>query len=113
MMQLIQKFFSNQPSSRDDAKQRLKLTMESPQRGLARGEFLYLPGEEAEVVYILVSGRIKISRIQENGREKLANDCIVKPFNTRDLIDRVRYLINSDPSKSRPQPPRRPSHPGL
>jgi CRP/FNR family cyclic AMP-dependent transcriptional regulator len=51
------------------AKQRLKLTMESPQRGLAKGEFLYLPGDEAEVIYILVSGRIKLSRIQECGRE--------------------------------------------
>ncbi len=51
------------------AKQRLKLTMESPQRGLARGEFLYLPGDEANRVYILVSGRIKLTRIQENGRE--------------------------------------------
>ena len=50
-------------------KQRLKLTMESPQRSLAKGAFLYLPGDGAAMVYILVSGRIKITRIQESGRE--------------------------------------------
>jgi DNA-binding response OmpR family regulator len=63
---------------------------------------------------MLVTGsQEQAQRLQENGKAKLANDFIVKPFNTRDLIDRVRYLVNSDPSKPRPQPPRRPSHPGL
>ncbi len=51
------------------AKQRLQLSMDSPQRGLARGTFLYMPGDECEGVYVVVSGRIKISRTQENGRE--------------------------------------------
>ncbi len=51
------------------AKQRLKLSMDSPQRGLARGAFLYMPGDDCEGVYVVVSGRIKISRLQESGRE--------------------------------------------
>ena len=63
---------------------------------------------------MLVTGsQEQARRLQENGKAKLANDCIVKPFNTRDLIDRVRFLINSDPSKPQQPPPRRPSHPGL
>lgn len=51
------------------AKQRLKLSMDSPQRGLARNAFLYMPGDDCEGVYVVVSGRIKISRLQESGRE--------------------------------------------
>jgi CRP/FNR family transcriptional regulator, cyclic AMP receptor protein len=51
------------------AKQRLQLSMDSPQRGLARGAFLFMPGDECAGVYIVVAGRIKISRTQENGRE--------------------------------------------
>ena len=67
-----------------------------------------------ETPAMLVTGsQEEANRLQENGRAKLADDCIVKPFNTRDLIDRVRFLINSDPTKSQRQPPRRPSHPGL
>ncbi len=50
-------------------KQRLKLSMDSPQRTLRRGAYLYMPGDESEHLYILQTGRIKISRIQESGRE--------------------------------------------
>lgn len=52
-------------------------------------------------------------RLQENGMAKLANDFLVKPFNTRDLIDRVRLLINSESPKAQTPIPRRPSRPGL
>jgi two-component system response regulator (stage 0 sporulation protein A) len=53
-------------------------------------------------------------RLQQNGSSKLANDCLVKPFNTRDLVGRIRVLLNSDLRKSQElSPPKRPSHPGL
>ncbi len=52
-------------------------------------------------------------RLQENGMAKLANDFLVKPFNTRDLIDRVRLLIDSESPKATTPLPRRPSRPGL
>ena len=41
-------------------KQRLKLCLDSPQRSVHRGSYLYMPGDEAENLYILQSGRIKI-----------------------------------------------------
>ena len=35
----------------------------------ARGEFIYLPGERADFVYILKQGRVKLSVISESGKE--------------------------------------------
>jgi CRP/FNR family cyclic AMP-dependent transcriptional regulator len=35
----------------------------------ARGEFIYLPGERAERVYILKRGRVKLSVLSESGKE--------------------------------------------
>jgi DNA-binding response OmpR family regulator len=63
---------------------------------------------------MLVTGnQEEAKRLQENGSTKLANDCLVKPFNTRDLISRVKILINSEAPRSQTPVPRRPSHPGL
>jgi DNA-binding response OmpR family regulator len=63
---------------------------------------------------MLVTGnQEEAKRIQENGTAKLANDCLIKPFNTRDLINRVRILVNSEAPKSQTPLPKRPSHPGL
>jgi len=50
-------------------KQRMKLSLSSPRLAVRRGAYLYLAGDEAESLYILQSGRIKISRVQCNGRE--------------------------------------------
>lgn len=36
---------------------------------LKRGEFVYLPGDESSFVYLLASGRVKIAKISENGKE--------------------------------------------
>src|SRR5688572_29080937 len=35
----------------------------------ARGEFVYLPGERAECVYVLRQGRVKLSVLSECGKE--------------------------------------------
>ena len=35
----------------------------------ARGEFIYLPGESADFVYILRRGRVKLSVLSESGKE--------------------------------------------
>ncbi len=50
-------------------KQQLKLSMESPTRGLSRREQIYLPGDEAEYIYVIQSGRVKLSRCSECGKE--------------------------------------------
>src|SRR5262245_57839094 len=35
----------------------------------ARGEFIYIPGDRADLVYILRQGRIKLSVLSETGKE--------------------------------------------
>jgi len=35
----------------------------------ARGEFIYMPGERAECVYVLRQGRVKLSVLSESGKE--------------------------------------------
>src|SRR5215510_9397655 len=35
----------------------------------ARGEFIYMPGDRADFVYILKQGRIKLSVLSESGKE--------------------------------------------
>ncbi len=52
---------------------------------------------------MLITGNIlETKRIEEDGTLKLANDLLTKPFNTRDLIKRVKLLVNS---KAKPQQP--------
>jgi len=36
-----------------------------------KGEMLYIPGDSSDVVYLLKKGRVKISRVHEDGREVL------------------------------------------
>ncbi len=50
-------------------KQQLKLSLESPSRNISKREQIYLPGEEAEYVYVIQSGRVKLSRCSECGKE--------------------------------------------
>lgn len=50
-------------------KQRLKLSMESPARPIRRREQLYLPGEPADTLFLIQSGRVKLSRCSAEGRE--------------------------------------------
>ena len=63
-----------------------------------------------EVPTMLLTGNLlETRRLEENGSTQLANDFITKPFNTRDLIKRVRALINGSPEESQepstsPQP---------
>ena len=63
-----------------------------------------------EVPTMLLTGNMLESRrLEENGSTRLANDFMTKPFNTRDLIKRVKALINGAPGKSQkpsssPQP---------
>ena len=35
----------------------------------ARGEFIYMPGDRADFVYILRQGRVKLSVLSESGKE--------------------------------------------
>ena len=50
-------------------KQRLRLSLDCPQRNLRRGSYLFQPGEPCEGLFVVLSGRVKLSRIQESGRE--------------------------------------------
>jgi CRP/FNR family cyclic AMP-dependent transcriptional regulator len=52
-----------------DPKQRLRLSLDCPQRTLRRGSYLFLPGEPCDGLCIILTGRLKLSRIQESGRE--------------------------------------------
>ncbi|TFG86248.1 MAG: Crp/Fnr family transcriptional regulator, partial [Gemmatimonadales bacterium] len=52
-----------------DPKQRLRLSLDCPQPNLRRGSYLFLPGEPCEGLCVVLSGRLKLSRIQESGRE--------------------------------------------
>ena len=64
-----------------------------------------------ELPVMLITGNLlRAKELEENGVAKLANDYLVKPFNTRDLIKRVRALFEPSPShpvqsrlESRPQ----------
>lgn len=42
-----------------------------------KNEYVYLPGEPGNLVYLLKKGRVKISRVSEEGRE--ATMCILEP----------------------------------
>ena len=50
-------------------KQRLRLSMDCPQHTLRRGGYLFMPGDPCNGVFIVMSGRVKLSRVQESGRE--------------------------------------------
>ncbi|MCP4546490.1 MAG: Crp/Fnr family transcriptional regulator [bacterium] len=50
-------------------KQRLQLSMEAPRRTCTRGAYLYLEGADCSGLFILQRGRIKLSRLQDSGRE--------------------------------------------
>ena len=43
----------------------------------ARGEFIYLPGDRADFVYILRQGRVKLSVLSESGKESAID--IIQP----------------------------------
>jgi DNA-binding response OmpR family regulator len=46
---------------------------------------------------MLITGNaMQTKRLEEEGSLKLANDFLTKPFNTRDLIGRVKALANSE-----------------
>lgn len=46
---------------------------------------------------MLITGNaMQTKRLEEEGSLKLANDFLTKPFNTRDLIARVKALANSE-----------------
>jgi two-component system alkaline phosphatase synthesis response regulator PhoP len=52
---------------------------------------------------MLITGNaMQTKRLEEEGSLKLANDFLTKPFNTRDLINRVKALANSE---TKPQQP--------
>jgi len=50
-------------------RRRLKLSLESPSRNTQRREILYFPGDAAEFIYVIQSGRVKLSRCSEEGKE--------------------------------------------
>ncbi|GAB4333159.1 MAG: hypothetical protein Kow0099_05020 [Candidatus Abyssubacteria bacterium] len=52
---------------------------------------------------MLITGNIvKTKQLEEEGVDKLATDLLTKPFNTRDLIKRVKALVDKGSSKTRP-----------
>jgi two-component system alkaline phosphatase synthesis response regulator PhoP len=56
-----------------------------------------------ETPAMLITGNVLQSRqIEGDGSIKLANELLMKPFNTRDLINRIKTLVNSE---TKPQQP--------
>jgi DNA-binding response OmpR family regulator len=54
---------------------------------------------------MLITGNmLETKRIEEDGSLKLASDLLTKPFNTRDLIKRVKALVNSEAKLQQPAP---------
>ncbi len=54
-----------------------ELESRSQTRVAEKGRLLYLPGDRSDAVYFLASGRIKISRLSDNGKEFILE--IVEP----------------------------------
>jgi len=52
-----------------DPKLRLRLQIDCPQRKLSRGSHLFLPGDPCDGLCVVLSGRLKLSRLQDSGRE--------------------------------------------
>jgi DNA-binding response OmpR family regulator len=57
---------------------------------------------------LLTGNLIETKRLQEEGTTKLADDFLTKPFNTRDLIKRVKVLVNAGAATPQPGPSRTP-----
>jgi DNA-binding response OmpR family regulator len=88
------------------------LDVEMPKAtGIKVLQFVRRSSKLKELPVMLITGNLLRAReLEENGVAKLANDYLIKPFNTRDLIKRVRALFESSPShptqsrlESRPQ----------
>ena len=60
-----------------------------------------------ETPAMLITGNLlDAKRLEEDGSTKLANDLLTKPFSTRDLIKRVKLLVNSESAEAQPSPPK-------
>jgi DNA-binding response OmpR family regulator len=60
-----------------------------------------------DVPAMLITGNLlETKRLQENGTADLANDFLTKPFNTRDLIKRVKALTTSEQTASQKPAPK-------
>jgi DNA-binding response OmpR family regulator len=51
-------------------------------------------------VMLITGNLLRAKELEENGVANLANDYLIKPFNTRDLIKRVKALLESSSSES-------------
>ena len=60
-----------------DTEEITELESRSQTRIAEKGRLLYLPGDRSDAVYFLASGRIKISRLSDNGKEFILE--IVEP----------------------------------
>ena len=54
----------------DDAR-RANLLADAKRIAIARADFLYMPGDDARSVYVVISGRVKIVRTTANGSESI------------------------------------------
>ncbi|MDP6418983.1 MAG: Crp/Fnr family transcriptional regulator [Candidatus Krumholzibacteria bacterium] len=52
-----------------DAREQLKLAVDSTVRSLRRREVLFHPGDQADCICIVLDGKMKISRVSESGKE--------------------------------------------
>ncbi len=86
MMHLIQKFFSNQPSSRDDAKQRLKFLLIHDQVDLTPGQLEQMKDEILEVIHRYVEiedDGVEFKLDREDGQVALVSSVPVRRVTAR------------------------------
>jgi len=55
---------------------------------------------------LLTGNLVETKRLEDEGTTKLADDFLTKPFNTRDLIKRVKALVRTGPTAPQQGPSR-------
>ncbi len=83
----------------------LDVDMGKPPSGIKVLQLMRRSSRLKDVPVMLMTGNLaKAKELEENGIAKLTNDYLTKPFNTRDLIRRVKALLDPDSSKSQQAP---------
>ena len=72
------------------AERRAELLADARRRSVVRGDLIYTPGDPADCVYVVESGRVKIVRTSANGAES-----IVGIRNPGDLFGELTWMTTS------------------
>jgi DNA-binding response OmpR family regulator len=80
----------------------LDVDMGKPPSGVKVLQLMRRSSRLKDIPVMLMTGNLqKAKELEENGIAKLTNDCLTKPFNTRDLTKRIKALLDPASSQSR------------